>query len=238
MMRRRIARAFAATVAAGATITTLGFTAAGAASAAAAQPGQSRPVVATTKFAGYEGSGRDFRYVAATIRVPDSTSVTTTSGDLYPQLYVQLSNGSVHTGDTYTQAGIEPCALAEALSTSGFTCPIGVSWVGYIEAFDNSILGPFLTHFVPLNVDPGDGVNFSIYFNQAGNSLHYVITPPTPQSCSTGPNNECFFTHTSRSARSTITRAVSWTTPTVTACPRRCRLGQTTSASPSSWLGP
>lgn len=196
MMRRRIARALAATVAAGATITTLGFSAAGAAGAAAAQPGQALgPTIATTRFAGYEASQRDFRYVESVIRVPDSTSVTTTSGDLYPQLYVQLSNGSVHTGDTYTQAGIEPCVLAELLSTSGFTCPPGVDWVGYIEAFDNSIVGPFLTHFVPLNVDPGDGVKFSIYFNQAGNSLHYVITPPTAQSCSTGPNNECFFSH-------------------------------------------
>jgi hypothetical protein len=195
MMRRRIARALAATVAAGATITTLGFTAAGAASAAAAQPGQSLgPTVATTKFAGYQASGRDFRYVESIIRVPDSTSVTTPSGDLYPQLYDQLSNGSVHTGDTYVQAGIEPCVLAESLSTSGFECPVGVDWVGYIESFNNDILTPYFVHFVALNVDPGDGVKFSIYFNQTGNALHYVITPPTEQTCSTGPNNECYYT--------------------------------------------
>jgi hypothetical protein len=193
MMRRRIARALAATVAAGATVTTVGLSAAGAASAASAQPAQSRPIIATTKFAGYEASGRDFRYVESVIRVPDSTDVTTPSGDLYPQLYDQLSNGSVHTGDTYVQAGIEPCTLAESLSTSGFTCPDGVDWVGFIESFNNDIVLPYFVHFVALNVDPGDGVKFSIYFNQSGNELHYVITPPTPQTCSTGPNNECYF---------------------------------------------
>jgi len=192
MMRRRIVRALAATIAAGATVTTVGL-AAGAASAAPARPAQSRaalgPTIATLSYAGYQASGRDFRYITSLIRVPDMPQ-----NGLYPQVYVQLSNGTVATGDTYTRAGIESCIVAENQNPN-FTCPPGTDWTGFIEAFDNSINGPFLTHFVPLNVDPGDGVNFSIYFNQEGNSLHYVITPPTPQACSTGPNNECSYTH-------------------------------------------
>jgi hypothetical protein len=190
-MRRRITRALVTTAAAGATIATLGFTAAGAASASAHQAHQGPPtpfpVIATHSYGGYEASGRDFRYIQALIRVPDMTE-----NALYPQTYIQLSNGSVATGDTYTRAGIETCDVAEAVGAP-FTCPAGVQWVGFIEAFNNSINTPFFTHFVPLNVVQGDGVGFSIYFDQAGNELHYVLTPPTAQSCSTGPNNECSY---------------------------------------------
>ena len=192
MMRRRIVRAFAATIAAGATVTAVGLAAAGAASAAPARPAQPSqalgPTIATFSYAGYEASGRDFRYITSLIRVPDMPQ-----NGLYPQVYDQLSNGTVATGDTYTRAGIETCVVAEAQSSTPFTCPPGTDWVGFVEAFNNSIHFPFFTHFVPLNVDPGDGVQFSIYFDQAGNELHFVITPPTPQACSTGPNNECSY---------------------------------------------
>lgn len=194
-MRRRITRALVTTAAAGATIASLGLTTAGAASATPVKAHAAKattPIIATHSFAGYEASGRDFRYVSALIRVPDMTE-----NGLFPQAYVQLSNGSVPTsavgtGNTYTRAGIETCTVAEAVGAP-FTCPAGVDWVGFIEAFNNSINGPFFTHFVPLNVVQGDGVGFSIYFNQAGNELQYVLTPPTAESCSTGPNNECSF---------------------------------------------
>ena len=61
----------------------------------------------------------------------------------------------------------------------GAICTTG-TWVAFVEAFNNSLNGPFFSHFFNLaGVNQGDGVNFSIYFDQAGNELHFVITPPS-----------------------------------------------------------
>ena len=67
----------------------------------------------------------------------------------------------------------------------GAICATG-TWVAFVEAFNNSLNGPFFSHFFNLaGVNQGDGVNFSIYFDQGGTSCSYVITPPstsgTPQ---------------------------------------------------------
>jgi hypothetical protein len=184
-MRRRITRTLFAAAAAGVTVSTLGFAAAGSASAAVsskAQPPTIGTTIGSTSSAGYEASGRDFRYITSTIRVPDTDFLT----GLYPQEYIQLSNGSLTQpsggGNAYTRAGIESCIVAR---TFGATCTTG-TWVAYVEAFNNSLNGPFFSHFYNLaGVNQGDGVNFSIYYNQGGNELSYVITPPstsgTPQ---------------------------------------------------------
>jgi hypothetical protein len=184
-MRRRITRTLFAAAAAGVTVSTLGFTAAGAASAAVsskALPPTIGTTIGSTSSAGYEASGRDFRFITSTIRVPDTNFLT----GLYPQEYIQLSNGSLTQptggGNAYTRAGIEPCVVARSF---GATCATG-TWVAFVEAFNNSLNGPFFSHFFNLaGVNQGDGVNFSIYFDQAGNELHFVITPPstsgTPQ---------------------------------------------------------
>jgi hypothetical protein len=184
-MRRRITRTLLAAAAAGVTVSTLGFTAAGAASAAVAtkaQPATIGTSIASTTSAGYQASGRDFRYISSTITVPDTDFLT----GLYPQEYIQLSNGSLTQvsggGDQYTRAGIESCAVARSF---GDVCITG-TWVAYVEAFNNSLSGPYFSHFFNLaGVNQGDGVNFSIYYYQGGNELHFVITPPstsgTPQ---------------------------------------------------------
>jgi hypothetical protein len=184
-MRSRIMSTFVAVAAAGVTATTLGLAVTGAASAAVttkAQPPTVGPTIASTNAAGYEASGRDFRYITSTITVPDTSFLT----GLYPQEYIQLSNGSLTQpsggGNAYTRAGIESCIVAR---TFGATCTTG-TWVAYVEAFNNSLNGPFFSHFYNLaGVNQGDGVNFSIYYNQGGNELSYVITPPstsgTPQ---------------------------------------------------------
>jgi hypothetical protein len=184
-MRRRISRTLVAAAAAGVTVGTLGFTAAGAASAAVsskAQPATIGTTIASTSSAGYEASGRDFRYITSTIRVPDTDFLT----GLYPQEYIQLSNGSLTQptggGNAYTRAGIESCIVARSF---GDSCATG-TWVAFVEAFNNSLNGPFFSHYFNLaGVNQGDGVNFSIYYNQGGNELSYVITPPstsgTPQ---------------------------------------------------------
>jgi hypothetical protein len=185
-MRRRITRTLFAAAAAGVTVSTLGFTAAGAASAAVAtkaKPATIGTTIATTSTAGYEASGRDFRYISSTITVPDTSFLT----GLYPQEYIQLSAGSLNnvgnpTGDQYIRAGIEACTVARSF---GDICPTG-TWVAFVEAYDNSLNGPYFSHYYNLaGVNQGDGVNFSIYYDEAGNELHFVITPPstsgTPQ---------------------------------------------------------
>src|SRR5229473_4786619 len=108
-MRRRITRTLFAAAAAGVTVSTLGFTAGGAASAAVsskAQPTTIGTTIATTSQAGYQASGRDFRYISSTMTVPDTSFLT----GIYPQEYIQLSNGSLTQvsggGDQYTRAGI------------------------------------------------------------------------------------------------------------------------------------
>jgi hypothetical protein len=186
-MRTRITRTFFAVAAAGVTAGTLGLGAAGAANAAAAQPAHARVIgstIATTSAAGYEASGRDFRYISATLTVPDDDF----SGfyqNLYPQEYIQLSNGSLNgsgfsvTGDQYVRAGIEACTVAQSFGVPAGSCPAG-DWTSYVEAFDNSLNGPYFSHYSLLSgVSQGDGVNFSIYYNQAGNELHFTITPPS-----------------------------------------------------------
>ncbi len=175
-MRSRIMSRLAAAAAAGATATTLGFAAAGAASAATTAParahGTTLPVTATTSQAGYEASGRDFRYISSTLTVPDTNFLT----QIYPQEYIQLSNGSLASGDQYVRAGIESCTVAQSF---GAICTTG-TWVSYVEAFNNSLSGPYFHHFYQLSgVTQGDGINFSIYYDQGGNELHFTITPPS-----------------------------------------------------------
>jgi hypothetical protein len=181
-MRRRITRTFVAAAAAGVTAGTLGLAAAGAASAATSHAGHATTIgttVATTSQAGYEASGRDFRYISSTLTVPDTDFLT----EIYPQEYIQLSNGSLNnggSGDQYVRAGIESCTVAQSF---GYTCTTG-TWVSYVEAFNNSLNGPYFSHYSELSgVTQGDGVNFSIYFDQGGNELHFTITPPS----SSGP---------------------------------------------------
>jgi hypothetical protein len=179
-MRSRIMSALVATAAAGATATTLGLAAAGAANASVtttARPATIGVPIGSTSSAGYEASGRNFRYISSTITVPDTSFLT----GLYPQEYIQLSNGSLNqagnpTGNQYVRAGIEACVVAR---TFGATCLTG-SWVAFVEAFNNSLNFPYFRHFYNLaGVNQGDGVNFSIYFNQGGNELSFVITPPS-----------------------------------------------------------
>ena len=186
-MRSRILSAFVAAAAAGATATTLGLTAAGAANAAVttkAQPTTMGSKIGSTSSAGYEASGRYFRYITSTITVPDTSFLT----GIYPSEYIQLSNGSLNqagnpTGNQYVRAGIEACVVAQSFGDT--TCATG-TWVAFVEAFNNSLNGPYFSHYYNLaGVNQGDGVNFSIYYNQGGNELSFVITPPltsgTPQ---------------------------------------------------------
>ena len=72
-MRSRIMSTFVAVAAAGVTATTLGLAVTGAASAAVAtkaQPQTIGPAIGSTSSAGYEASGRNFRYITSTHHGP------------------------------------------------------------------------------------------------------------------------------------------------------------------------
>ena len=116
-MRSRILRTFVAAAAAGATAITLGLATTAAASASVTKPAQphiSYPLIGTTSQAGYEASGRYFRYISATLTVPDTSFLT----GLYPQEYIQLSNGSLASGDQYV-----PGQASSPASWPGRTVP-------------------------------------------------------------------------------------------------------------------
>ena len=139
-MPRRITKAFFATAAAGATITTLGFAAASPAGAAIAgrhhhftgtyfTPSGGTPIptsancVLTTPapsdncaMSGYQASGRTFRFAQALITVPNHVGVvnsdTSPAGADDPNLYVALDNSSTATYE-FARVGIAPCPTAQ-----------------------------------------------------------------------------------------------------------------------------
>ena len=179
-MLRRIARSLFAVTAAGVTATTLGFAAAGAASAAGTAPhliqppSGGTPVYTNTNcgpvcaMAGYQASGRDFRYVQAVIKVPTTPGNVITS----PDLYVGLNDGvltSTSEPESGAWAGIEPC-------NSGLGCTNG--WEGFYQVFEDGSPGVDVFTVPLTGVVPGDGVFFSIYFNSVGNADRFVIMLP------------------------------------------------------------
>jgi hypothetical protein len=187
-MRRRIARTLLAAAAAGAVATTLGFTGAGAAGAATMAvasaktptisdpPSGGAPIYspACSSFqlvfdngscAGYEASGRDFRFAQAVITVPTAPTSTLAAE---PIRFIGLSSP-----DSVAGAGIISCAVA--LHVFDYGCPGGVNYAAFGATAHASYF--FGTNFIPIPaVDGGDGVFFSIYDNVRGNELHFVIT--------------------------------------------------------------
>jgi hypothetical protein len=191
-MRGGIVTILSAAAVTSAVLATAGFAAP---AYARATPGRaheasSLPVSATESYAGYEESGRDFRFIHALISVPNPPPVVTSANRpagsrlsevpadfLYPQAYIQLSAGSLATGDTYARTGIETCLVAENLDPD-FTCPEGVQWVAFVETFMNSTT-PDFSHFVPLDASQGDGIGFSIYYPPQGNAVAFTLYPPS-----------------------------------------------------------
>jgi hypothetical protein len=157
-MRKRITKAFFATAAAGATITTLGLAAspAGAAShgykgvftpngtlvATDANCTQSTPPLPSDNCGrdGYMATGRTFRFAQAVIDIPDHAGVKTTDAEYY----VALDNSGTNTWQ-YARVGIAPCPvggtaiLAPGAATT--TCPTtGTnSWVAFTATADAGV---------------------------------------------------------------------------------------------------
>jgi hypothetical protein len=177
-MHTRITRTLLAVSVAGVTAATLGFTSAGAASAASAASLHTAPPIYTSAYcyhnapscamSGYQDSGQDFQSVQASITVPTGRDIDSTS----PHIYVGLSDV---TGG-FARAGIDPCTPGiddRTCSRSG--------WEAYFELYQPQLGLPpdTFTHFVPVNgAYPGETVAFSISVNAAGNSDRFTETLP------------------------------------------------------------
>jgi hypothetical protein len=187
-MRRRINKAFFATAAAGAAITTLGFAAANPAGAAVAgKPHYFTPSAPETGTdanctplstengntgtwlstdcgkVGYVATGRDFRFASAIVKVPtiaNETSATVTG----PEMYVSLDDSA--TNADYAQVGIRPDSDGDG------------TWQLFYDVEEPCSAAS--TGAVTLATGlAGDGVAVSAYLSSSGQSVHLVATPPS-----------------------------------------------------------
>ena len=203
-MRKRITRALFTAAAAGVTITTLGYAAASPAGAAAARhPRYFTPngtLVGTNANcslttialpsdncgkAGYEATGRNFRFAQALITVPDHLGSIVSPAD--PTEYVALDNSATNTYQ-YTRVGIAPCPASAvgifiAPGPGGsITCPSVVAgntsnWVVFVATADQGGPPTLTVHPIP-NAAMGDGVLVNVYLAPTGNSVATTITLP------------------------------------------------------------
>jgi hypothetical protein len=223
-MRRRINRTLLTATAASASVITLSFMATGAVGAATTTAalasgtssvtpilsqatGTSTDCAAPTEVtpsgcavAGYQASGRLFRYAQASIVVPNHTvAFTGTTGTgaggegsttpVEPDgaAYVALDNSS-DTANDFTRVGIVACAHISTASTAGvWPCP-GTGLSGSVTAgwyvFAAVVQPDITTQMTPVThlLDAsqyGLGVTVSIYLSPTGNSVHALIKTPT-----------------------------------------------------------
>jgi hypothetical protein len=190
-MRRRITKAFFATAAAGATITTLGLAAspAGAANHGAFTPTgtlvgtdancvQSTPPIPADNCGrdGYQASGRTFRFAQALINVPNHIGATADA-----EYYVALDNSGTNTWQ-YARVGIAPCPITTtavlAPGATATTCPTtGSGWVAFTATADAGG-PPVVTAHSISSATMGDGVLVNVYEVPTGNSVQTTIILP------------------------------------------------------------
>jgi len=200
-MRRRITKAFFATAAAGATITTLGLAASPAGAASARHHLGFTPtgtIVGTNANcsittitlpadncgrAGYQASGRTFRFAQALINVPNHPGSIVSAAD--PALYVALDNSGTNTWQ-YARVGVAPCPASAVgifiVPGASVTCPSVVAgntsdWVVFVATADQGG-PPTLTVHALANSVMGDGIMVSAYLVPTGNSVQTTITLP------------------------------------------------------------
>ena len=122
--------------------------------------------------AGYVGTGRNFRYVQAIIRIPAHPLLQFFTQPLLPTVYVGMSSN-----DSIAVTGVMTCGVYRnifGVYPFGAGCPFQ-TWLAVgvdINTPFNFILG----HVVALpNAASGQGIEFSLFYNQIGNTLHYRI---------------------------------------------------------------
>jgi hypothetical protein len=225
-MRGTITRTLVAAAAAGATI--LGAAAPGVAAATGggmSAPSGGTPIptnancvinVPPCGMAGYQGSGRDFRYAHAVITVPaygGRVVVPTTENgparngpstpgytDLDPTFYMALDD-STDTASDYARVGIRPCSI-------GVSCPAGDTsgWAAFTQIVvnpgvalgigdsvrtDGTGPGPGAKHPIPAEVE-GKGIFVSVYLTPTGNSVHTLIIVPATTTTPGATYNDTF----------------------------------------------
>ena len=213
-MPRRITKAFFAAAAAGATITTLGFAAASPAGAAVSgrhhhftghyfTPSGGTPIWTNTNctvdsatvtqapsdncgMAGYQASGRDFRFAQALITVPNHSNLSDVDAT-DPDLYVALDDSTNATYD-YARVGIAPCPITattweivpnQVTPTDCATVTGNTSgWVVFTAVNENTT-APIITVNGLSAATEGDGILVNAYRDPTGNSVQFTITLPS-----------------------------------------------------------
>jgi hypothetical protein len=132
--------------------------------------------------AGYQASGRNFRFAQALITVPDHPGSTDIAD---PVLYVALDNSGTSTYQ-YTRVGIAPCPQGVTnvfiVPLTTVTCPTTLqgntsNWVAFAATADAG--GPPTVTVQPLSsAFMGDGIVVSAYLVPTGNAVHTFIQLP------------------------------------------------------------
>jgi hypothetical protein len=203
MFRDKTHRVLLAAAAAGVTVTTLGFAAAGPAVAAAGgmRFTPSAPQVATSASgadcgagatltgtwsstdcgkAGYVATGPGFRFASALIRVPGHDGDVATD----PTIYVALDASG--TSVEFARAGVRPCTVpaggqtrsARNVSLAG-DCPAGDTsgWEAFAMTDESGVV-TFGDVTLAASTE-GEKVFVSVYLVPTVTSVHVVITPPS-----------------------------------------------------------
>jgi hypothetical protein len=133
--------------------------------------------------AGYQASGRDFRFAQALIKVPDHHGSIESPAD--PTMYVALDNSANATWQ-YARVGIAPCPQGVAgvavVPGGTVTCPTTVAgntsnWVVFAATADAGA-SPLVTVYPLPNAMMGDGILVNVYLTPSGNSVQTVIQLP------------------------------------------------------------
>jgi hypothetical protein len=123
--------------------------------------------------AGYQASGRDFRYAQAVITVPDhqGVAIATPPAEADPRIYVALDDSTAG-NPLYARVGIRPCTSGALCSSTGWEAFVTVSYGAApptTPPADNITVTP---------VQAGDSVFVSVYLSPTGRSVHTVVTLP------------------------------------------------------------
>jgi hypothetical protein len=215
-MRRRINRTLLTATAASASVITLGFMAAGTAGAATTAspvntPFGGAPIVTDTTCtpttapglpsdgcakAGYQASGRLFRYAAASIVVPahlgaaTNIAATATSGVGSTPTLAHAADATMYvalddSGDVYDYArvGIMPtCAAVDHADVCAGVASASTTAVSTWSVFASVVVSGATATTVPFALPPavaGLGVSVSAYLLPSGNWVRFVMTTPS-----------------------------------------------------------
>ena len=122
--------------------------------------------------AGYVGTGRNFRYVQAVIRIPAHPLLQFFTQPLLPAVYVGMSSN-----DSLAVTGVMTCGVYHnifGVFPFGAGCPFQ-TWLA-VGVDINTPFNIVLGHVVAIpNAASGQGIEFSLFYNQIGNTLHYRI---------------------------------------------------------------